>query len=142
MIPLIQQIAAKAAGQPMVVMARMPTWTNSSGVQPAFSARRAWEWTAPCRCAPPENKPAPGELAACRSWLEQELLALPNASVYLALGKTGYDAVTGLVRGRTDRAQRRTGAAPALDAPPFSHRVEATIPDPRGGPVATRLFAS
>jgi uracil-DNA glycosylase len=98
--------------------------------------------TAPCRCAPPENKPAPDELAACRSWLEQELLALPNASVYLALGKTGYDAVTGLVRGRTDRAQRRTGAAPALDAPPFSHGVEATIPDPRGGPAATRLFAS
>src|SRR5215468_2521675 len=32
--------------------------------------------TAPCRCAPPDNKPLPEELAACSGWLDQELRLL------------------------------------------------------------------
>lgn len=89
--------------------------------------------TAPCRCAPPENKPTPEELSNCRSWLEEELALLREARVYLALGKTGYDAVLGL-------AKRRTGTK--IDAPPFGHGVVATIPDPRGGKGEVRLYSS
>src|SRR5207245_8755343 len=29
--------------------------------------------TAPCRCAPPENKPLPDELARCSGWLAREI---------------------------------------------------------------------
>jgi uracil-DNA glycosylase len=79
--------------------------------------------TAPCRCAPPENKPTPGELASCRPWMSRELALLPRAAVYLALGKTGYDAVVTLSReGRERRA-----------LPPFGHGVTTRIADPRGG---------
>ena len=89
--------------------------------------------TAPCRCAPPENKPAPDELRNCRSWMDGELALLGDARVVLALGKTGYDAVLGLARQRA--------GAPFL-APAFGHGVEATIPDPGGRGGETRLFAS
>src|SRR5262249_35144368 len=61
--------------------------------------RGAWI-TAPVRCAPPDNKPTPVEIETCRTWMEDELALLPNASVYLALGKTGYDAVVRLSRAR------------------------------------------
>jgi uracil-DNA glycosylase family 4 len=90
--------------------------------------------TAPCRCAPPENKPSPGELAACRTWLERELAALRRARVYLALGRTAYDAVSALARGR-DRStwvgspRSRLPSRPRI--PPFAHGVEARVPDPR-----------
>jgi uracil-DNA glycosylase family 4 len=81
--------------------------------------------TAPCRCAPPENKPAPEELANCRPWFEQELSLLPNVTAYLALGKTGFDAVV--------REARAHAGGAALRVPAFGHGVEARIPDPRGG---------
>ena len=76
--------------------------------------------TAPVRCAPPENKPSPGEIETCRSWLLEELSLLRHARVYLALGKTGYDAVVRLARGRGPVA-----------APKFGHGVVTEIPDPR-----------
>ncbi len=78
--------------------------------------------TAPCRCAPPDNRPSPDELSSCRSWMERELLALRRARVYLALGKIAYDTVWALARAR-DPAWPRI--------PPFSHGAEARVPDPR-----------
>ncbi|WP_437580403.1 uracil-DNA glycosylase [Sorangium sp. So ce887] len=101
--------------------------------------------TAPCHCAPPDNKPMPAELAACRGWIERELAALHRARVYLALGKIGYDAVGALARSRGasaagERAQRSADADPHL--PPFAHGVEARLPDPRGGAGEMRLFGS
>jgi uracil-DNA glycosylase family 4 len=79
--------------------------------------------TAPCRCAPPENKPSPEELRSCRSWMDEELGLLENARVYLALGKTGYEAVVAL-------AKARVGGR--IEVPAFGHGVSAAIPDPRG----------
>jgi uracil-DNA glycosylase family 4 len=81
--------------------------------------------TAPCRCAPPDNKPAPDELAACRGFLERELALLERARVYLALGKIGYDAVASLARRRDKARDQRQSIAP------FGHGVVARIPDPR-----------
>lgn len=92
---------------------------------------------APCRCAPPENKPTPAELAACRPWLERELAAL-GARAYLALGKIAYDTVWTLARARDP--SRAAG-------PPFAHGLEVELPDPRAGARGgagpdARLFAS
>jgi len=44
------------------------------------------------RCAPPQNKPTPEEIANCPPHFEAELDALPNVSVVVALGKIGFDA--------------------------------------------------
>jgi uracil-DNA glycosylase len=89
--------------------------------------------TAPCRCAPPENKPSPVELASCRPWLSAELGLLEEARVYLALGKTGYEAVVTVLR------EQGRGA---VKAPPFAHGVRSAIPDPRGGEGEAVLFGS
>ena len=48
--------------------------------------------TAAVRCAPPDNKPLPSELANCSQYLVSELHLLKNVKVVLALGKIGFDA--------------------------------------------------
>jgi uracil-DNA glycosylase family 4 len=52
----------------------------------------AWV-TAAAHCAPPDNKPLPSELAACRDYLVRELAALRRLKVVLALGHVAWDAV-------------------------------------------------
>lgn len=47
--------------------------------------------TATLRCAPPQNKPAPEEIANCRPFLLREIELLKNVRVILGLGKIGYD---------------------------------------------------
>jgi uracil-DNA glycosylase family 4 len=49
--------------------------------------------TAAGRCAPPGNRPTPGELARCRPYLAEELAALVCARVVVALGGVAWDAV-------------------------------------------------
>ena len=44
------------------------------------------------RCAPPDNKPTPDEIARCRRHLAAEIAALPRVRVVVALGKIGHDA--------------------------------------------------
>lgn len=44
------------------------------------------------RCAPPDNKPTPGEIAACAAHLDAELACLPRLSVVMALGRIACDA--------------------------------------------------
>jgi uracil-DNA glycosylase family 4 len=69
--------------------------------------------TAVCRCAPPENKPLPGEIANCLPFLLGEIRLLERLRVIVALGRIAYDAVSRLV------------AAPDLHGPPpFAHGVE------------------
>jgi uracil-DNA glycosylase len=48
--------------------------------------------TAAARCAPPDNKPLPQELANCAPYLERELEGLKKAEVIVALGKIGFGA--------------------------------------------------
>lgn len=48
--------------------------------------------TAAVRCAPPDNKPLPSELANCSSYLDRELQLLKNIRVVVALGRIGFDA--------------------------------------------------
>ena len=44
------------------------------------------------RCAPPDNKPLPAEIAACAEHLDAEIAALPRVQVVVALGKIAWDA--------------------------------------------------
>ena len=48
--------------------------------------------TAAVRCAPPDNKPLPIELANCCEYLDRELAILSNVKVVVALGKIAFDA--------------------------------------------------
>lgn len=48
--------------------------------------------TAAVRCAPPDNKPLPAELAACSPFTDREFAALKKLKVVVALGKYAFDA--------------------------------------------------
>ncbi|HSA92573.1 MAG TPA: uracil-DNA glycosylase [Terriglobales bacterium] len=48
--------------------------------------------TAAARCAPPDNKPAPAELANCSAFLDRELEGLSHVRVVVALGRVAFDA--------------------------------------------------
>jgi len=54
--------------------------------------------TAAVRCAPPDNKPLPSELANCAPYLDRELAALNNLRVVVALGKIAFDAYLNYLR--------------------------------------------
>lgn len=56
--------------------------------------------TATVRCAPPDNKPTPAEIAACRPHLVAEVAALPAIRVIVALGRIGFDAAWRLLADR------------------------------------------
>ena len=47
--------------------------------------------SAAIKCAPPDNKPLPEELRACRPWLLDELKLLTELRVVVGLGKIGFD---------------------------------------------------
>jgi uracil-DNA glycosylase len=52
------------------------------------------------RCAPPDNKPLPAEIAACHAHLVEEVAALPQLRAILCLGKIGFDAAWRLLASR------------------------------------------
>lgn len=56
--------------------------------------------TAAVRCAPPDNKPLPQELANCAPYLDRELEGLKRVGVVVALGKIGFDAYLNYLQGR------------------------------------------
>ena len=47
--------------------------------------------TAAGHCAPPDNKPWPEELRACRAYLEEEVRLLDRVRVVVALGRIAFD---------------------------------------------------
>jgi uracil-DNA glycosylase len=55
--------------------------------------------TAVGHCAPPGNKPTPGELENCRGWFEQTLDLVP-ARVYLALGAIAWQGLNRQAKAR------------------------------------------
>ena len=50
------------------------------------------------RCAPPDNKPLPDEIAGCLAHLDAEVAELPRVRVVVALGKVAFDAWLRLLR--------------------------------------------
>ena len=79
--------------------------------------------TAPCRCAPPANKPMPDELMRCSAWLDREVSLLPRVRVVLALGSIGWGAALAHLA--------RRGLLVPRPRPQFGHGAVATI---AGGP--------
>jgi uracil-DNA glycosylase family 4 len=69
--------------------------------------------TAVCRCAPPENKPTPREIANCLPYLLEEFRLLERARLIVALGKIAYDAAV----------RNLPAPDPGRKPPPFSHGV-------------------
>ncbi len=49
------------------------------------------------RCVPPQNKPLPAEIAACRDFLVAEIAAMPNLRALLCLGRVAHDSVLKLL---------------------------------------------
>jgi uracil-DNA glycosylase family 4 len=52
------------------------------------------------RCAPPDNKPTPEEIARCLPHLDAEIAALPRVQVVVALGRIAFDAYLQLLKTR------------------------------------------
>jgi uracil-DNA glycosylase len=52
------------------------------------------------RCAPPDNKPTPQEIANCLPHLDAEIAALANVRVVVALGRIAFDAYVRLIDAR------------------------------------------
>lgn len=44
------------------------------------------------RCAPPENKPTPGEIDACRTFLAGRIASLPRLRAIVCLGRIAHDS--------------------------------------------------
>jgi len=70
------------------------------------------------KCLPPQNKPLPIEVAACRRYYEAALTRLPNVRVMVALGQIAHG-----------NAVRTAGGA--LSAFKFGHLAEHRLPDGR-----------
>jgi len=80
------------------------------------------------RCAPPDNKPTPEEVIACRVHLDAEWDALPRVQVVVALGRIAFDACFGRFA--------RQGIA-VRPRPPFGHGAEHQVP---GGPLVIASY--
>jgi len=66
------------------------------------------------RCVPPQNKPEPREIRACRGFLVDEIAALPRLRAFLALGAIAHDAVLAALGLRRTQFRFAHGAAHAL----------------------------
>ena len=66
------------------------------------------------RCVPPENKPTPAEITACRSFLKATIAEMPKLSAIVALGRIAHDTTLAAL------SAKRTSAK-------FSHGAKATV---------------
>ena len=73
------------------------------------------------RCAPPDNKPLPAEIAACHPHLVAEAAALTRMNVIVALGRIGFDAAWRLLADSGIRIRPR---------PAFRHGLVVATPGP------------
>ncbi|SFD61372.1 uracil-DNA glycosylase, family 4 [Actinopolyspora alba] len=82
--------------------------------------------TAPVRCAPPANKPTPGERDTCSPWLAREFeLLRPTLRVVVVLGGYGWQALLAVLAASGWRVPR--------PKPKFGHGARATLRDAAGG---------
>lgn len=85
--------------------------------------------TSPVKCAPPDNKPSPGERDNCRPWLDAELELLSRIQVVVCLG--GYSYVQALA------AYSRRGVVLPRPRTPFGH---GSVVGLKGGPTIVMSY--
>ncbi len=68
------------------------------------------------RCVPPENKPLPFEIKACRRYLSAQIEAMDNLRAILALGKIAHDSVCDTLGVKKSQYPFKHGAAYRLDS--------------------------
>ena len=73
------------------------------------------------RCAPPDNKPTPAELANCAGWLDEEIALLTRLRVVVCLGHIAWNGYLAHMR--------RKGHATKLSDYPFRHGAEYDMPE-------------
>jgi uracil-DNA glycosylase family 4 len=79
--------------------------------------------TAAVRCAPPQNKPTPEELASCAPYLDREIALLNNVRVVVPLGRIGFDAYLNYLK--------RQGLLKSKKDFVFGHGAQYDLPDGR-----------
>lgn len=79
--------------------------------------------TAAVRCAPPQNKPLPSEIANCAEFLDREIGLLKNVRVVVALGRIGFEAYLNHLK--------RQGALKSKKEFVFGHGAQYELPDGR-----------
>ena len=72
--------------------------------------------TAAVRCAPPQNRPTPGERDNCLPWAEAEIRLLPELRLVVCLGAFAWDAAL--------RLRAALGAPAPRPRPRFAHGAE------------------
>lgn len=77
--------------------------------------------TAAVRCAPPDNKPLPEELAQCAPYLDSEMEGLRQVRVVVALGRIGFEAYLNYLK--------RRGLLLSKKPYPFRHGAGYEMPD-------------
>lgn len=87
--------------------------------------------TAAGRCAPPDNRPTPAELATCQRFLVQEFALMPQLRVIIALGQIAFDSCLRLLRDAGYEVPRLK----------FGHGVHYPLTPPAGKPLL-HLLAS
>ncbi len=66
------------------------------------------------RCVPPENKPLPAEIHACRPFLAGQFAALPNLRVVIALGTIAHQSAAKALGGKLPKLPFAHGAVHRL----------------------------
>ena len=79
--------------------------------------------TAAVRCAPPQNKPTPKEIANCAWHHDREFALLTQVKIVVALGKIGFDAYLNYLK--------RNGQLKTKSAFAFGHGEKYQMPDGR-----------
>jgi uracil-DNA glycosylase family 4 len=70
------------------------------------------------KCLPPQNKPLPSEVQTCRQFLRAGVAALPQARIFIALGRIAHGSAVAVLDGRPSQA-------------PFAHLAEHAMPGGR-----------
>lgn len=107
---------------PLLHRAGFASQPSSTHRDDGMVLRDAWI-TSVVRCAPPDNKPLPEEIANCTPYLDEEIAALPCVRAIVCLGKIGFDGVVAHLL--------RTGQIDCRGALLFGHAVEYPIPGNR-----------
>jgi uracil-DNA glycosylase family 4 len=105
--------------------------SNATGVDDGLTLRDAFI-TASARCAPPDNKPSPGELAACAPFLARELAMLDRVRVVIALGQIAWSTLLA-------HARRVDPSSVATPRPAFGHTAETRVRVRQGEGLVTLL---